>query len=322
MPLLKNAILSQKESLRFTADTGDKKFPDRVKVAMETLSLHLGYTGFLIQDFAITYSSNGSVDMKIHYFQSAKESKAVEDAALQWIAKNLQSSQTDLEKLILIHDFVINSVHYDYTYKNRSPYLAWKEKKAVCTGFALLGGRLLELAGCKQMYVTGDSTDPNTRKTDKHIWNKVHLRGHWYNVDFTWDSCCKTTNPYIYFCVTDSQLFKSHRPLKTQTGIPKSTDKPFFKQIDIKTLTEKERKILPFVSPGLMFTKPQELTSHVKKTGVYSFSLPLSTHLNPFLSSALQPLSAMISGYEAQTLENNVLGVLQVKLTIHGRKTG
>ncbi len=137
MPLLKNAILSQKESLRFTADTGDKKFPERVKVATETLSLHLGYTGFLIQDFAITYSSNGSVDMKIHYFQSAKESKAVEDAALQWIAKNLQSTQTELEKLILIHDFVVKSVQYDYTYKNRSPYLAWKEKKAVCTGFAL-----------------------------------------------------------------------------------------------------------------------------------------------------------------------------------------
>jgi transglutaminase/protease-like cytokinesis protein 3 len=149
----------------------------------------------------LNYSTDGSVDLKIKYFQAPPETKAVEEFAIKFVSTSIKSSMTDLEKLIVVHDFIIKSVKYDYSLKNRSPYLAIKEKKSVCSGFALLAGKLLEIAKVKQFYVTGDSTDPTTHKNGKHIWNKITLQGMWYNIDFTWDSCCKESNPYIYFCV-------------------------------------------------------------------------------------------------------------------------
>jgi hypothetical protein len=273
----------------------------------------------LINDFMLNYSSDGSVDLKIKYFQAPPQTKAVEEFAVKFVATSIKSTMTDLEKLIVVHDYVINSVKYDYSFKNRSPYSAIKEKKSVCSGFALLAGKLLEIAKVKQFYVTGDSSDPTTHKSGKHIWNKINLNGLWYNIDFTWDSCCKESNPYIYFCVTDSQITSSHKPNKQQVEIPKSTDQIFFKTLSSNKLSDLEKRILTYVSPGIVYTAPKELTEKIKKPGLYTFSIPLGTNIETFLSNALKPHSSTISRYESQALENNVLKVLQVKLIIHGR---
>jgi hypothetical protein len=316
---LKKAIENGKESVSFKADTTDKKFIDKINNALSILPLNSGYNGFLINDFMLNYSSDGSVDLKIKYFQAPPQTKAVEEFAVKFVATSIKSTMTDLEKLIVVHDYVINSVKYDYTFKNRSPYSAIKEKKSVCSGFALLAGKLLEIAKVKQFYVTGDSSDPTTHKSGKHIWNKINLNGLWYNIDFTWDSCCKESNPYIYFCVTDSQISSSHKPNKQQVEIPKSTDQIFFKTLSSNKLSDLEKRILTYVSPGIVYTAPKELTEKIKKPGLYTFSIPMGTNIETFLSNALKPHSSTISRYESQALENNVLKVLQVKLIIHGR---
>lgn len=317
--LLKKAIENGKESVSFKADTNDKKFIDKINNALAILPLNSGYNGFLINDFMLNYSTDGSVDLKIKYFQAPPETKAVEEFAIKFVSTSIKSSMTDLEKLIVVHDFIIKSVKYDYSLKNRSPYSAIKEKKSVCSGFALLAGKLLEIAKVKQFYVTGDSTDPTTHKNGKHIWNKINLNGLWYNIDFTWDSCCKESNPYIYFCVTDSQISSSHKANKLQAEIPKSTDKIFFQTLSPNKLSDLEKRILTYVSPGIVYTGAKELTEKIKKPGLYSFSIPIGTNLDTFLNTALKPLSSTISRYESQALENNVLKVLQVKLIIHER---
>lgn len=316
---LKKAIENGKESVSFKADTTDKKFIDKINNALSILPLNSGYNGFLINDFMLNYSSDGSVDLKIKYFQAPPQTKAVEEFAVKFVATSVKSNMTDLEKVIVVHDYIINSVKYDYTFKNRSPYSAIKEKKSVCSGFALLAGKLLEIAKVKQFYVTGDSSDPTTHKSGKHIWNKINLNGLWYNIDFTWDSCCKESNPYIYFCVTDSQISSSHKPNKLQAEIPKSTDQIFFKTLSSNKLSDLEKRILTYVSPGIVYTAPKELSEKIKKPGLYTFSIPMGTNIETFLSNALKPHSSTISRYESQALENNVLKVLQVKLIIHGR---
>jgi len=316
---LKKAIENGKESVSFKADTTDKKFIDKINNALAILPLNSGYNGFLINDFMLNYSSDGSVDLKIKYFQAPPQTKAVEEFAVKFVATSIKSTMTDLEKLIVVHDYVINSVKYDYSFKNRSPYSAIKEKKSVCSGFALLAGKLLEIAKVKQFYVTGDSSDPTTHKSGKHIWNKINLNGLWFNIDFTWDSCCKESNPYIYFCVTDSQISSSHKPNKLQAEIPKSTDQIFFKTLSSNKLSDLEKRILTYVSPGIVYTQPKELSEKIKKPGLYTFSIPIGTNLDTFLNNALKPHSSTISRYESQALENNVLKVLQVKLIIHER---
>ncbi len=316
---LKKAIENGKESLSFKADTSDKKFIDKINNTLSVIPLNSGYNGFLVNDFILNYSSDGSVDIKIKYFQSPKESKAVEEFASKFISTSIKSSMTDLEKIIILHDYIINTVKYDHSLKNRSPYSAIKDRKSVCSGFALLAGKLLEIAKVKQFYVAGDSSDPTTHKMGKHIWNKVNLNGNWYNIDFTWDSCCKESNPYIYFCVTDAQISSSHKPNKLQPEIPKSTDQIFFKSLNSNKLSDLEKRLIPHVSPGTIYTQAKELSDRIKKPGLYSFSIPIGTNIETFLNNALKPHSSIISRYESQALENNVLKVLQVKLIIHGR---
>jgi hypothetical protein len=316
---LKKAIESGKESVSFKADTSDKKFIDKINNTLSIIPLNSGYNGFLVNDFILNYSSDGSVDLKIKYFQAPGESKSVEEFASKFVSTSIKSSMTDLEKVIVVHDYIINTVKYDYSLKNRSPYSAIKDRKSVCSGFALLAGKLLEIAKVKQFYVTGDSSDPTTRKMGKHIWNKINLNGYWYNIDFTWDSCCRESNPYIYFCVTDSQISLSHKPNKLQSDIPKSTDQIFFKTLSPNKLSDLEKRVLPYVSPGIVYTQAKELSERIKKPGLYSFSIPLGTNIETFLNSALKPHSSTISRYESQALENNVLKVLQVKLIVHGR---
>ena len=67
------------------------------------------------------------------------------------------------------------------------------------------------------------------------------------------------------------------------------------------------------------FKPGKELSEKIKKPGLYTFSIPMGTNIETFLSNALKPHSSTISRYESQALENNVLKVLQVKLIIHGR---
>jgi len=319
LPIIKRAIENGKESVNFKADTSDKKFKEKINNALSIFPLNSGYHGFLINDFVLNYSSNGSVDLKIKYFQTQTESKAVEEFAKKFVSTSVRSTMTDLEKIIVVHDFIINTVSYDYSFKNRSPYSAIKEKKSVCSGFALLAGKLLEIAKVKQFYVTGDSSDPTTHKMGKHIWNKINLNGFWYNVDFTWDSCSKDSNPYIYFCVTDTQISSSHKPNKLQLDIPKSTEQIFYKTLSPNKISDLEKRIIPFVSPGIVYTGAKELSEKIKKPGLYTFSIPIGTNIETFLNNALKPHSSTISRYESQALENNILKVLQVKLIIHGR---
>ena len=319
MPIIKKAVQDGKESVKFTAKTTEKKFPEQVKNAMEFISFNGGYSGFLINNYNMTYSSDGDVSIDIKYFQSRQQTLAVEEAVKKQIPLLISNGMSDLEKLIAIHDYIIKNISYDHSYTNRSPFFALKDKKSVCSGFALLGGRFLHHAGIKHFFICGDSRQPGENRTEKHIWNKVNIRNDWYNVDFTWDSCSRDVNPYNYFCTTDSQLKKTHQPEKKQIDIPESPQELFYKKIINKTLSKEEKRILKYIYPGQILKDPMELTLQIKNAGNYNFSVPIGTDISKFLNSAIQPLSKIVSSIESSYFNNEVLNVIQVKLIVLGR---
>jgi hypothetical protein len=319
MPIIKKAVQDGKESVKFTAKTTEKKFPEQVKNAMEFIAFNGGYSGFLINNYNMTYSSDGNVSVDIKYFQSRQQSIAVEEAVKKQIPLLTTSTMSELEKLIAIHDYIIKNISYDHSYTNRSPFLALKEKKSVCSGFALLAGRFLHHAGIKQFYICGDSHQPGEKKSEKHIWNKVFVNNSWFNVDFTWDSCSREINPYNYFCTTDLQLKKTHQPEKKQVDIPESSQDLFYKKIMNKTLSKSEKSILNYIYPGQILKDPKELSLQIKNPGNYNFSVPLGTDIGKFLKSAIEPLNKIVSGFESSYHNNEVLNVVQVKLIVMGR---
>lgn len=129
-------------------------------------------------------------------------------------------SGTDYDKLLFIHDFLLNNVEYDSTYNSTGTYGVYGaliEKKAVCEGYAKAFKYLANAAGIECEIMQGVAT--NSRNiTENHAWNCVKLENKWYEVDCTWDDPIiigngKITNDikYKYFLRGTKTFNRDHK---------------------------------------------------------------------------------------------------------------
>lgn len=110
------------------------------------------------------------------------ELNAVADEAMA----RLDEDMTDLEKALVLHDFVAERCAYDWqtATTGKRPhdrvgdaYGALVEGNAVCQGYTMAYKLLLNRVGIVSTTATGVN----------HIWNVLCLDGEWYHVDVTWD---------------------------------------------------------------------------------------------------------------------------------------
>lgn len=113
----------------------------------------------------------------------------------------------DVEKALLIHDRIALLCEYDYEnyLQNSLPHISHTmygvlgNKTAVCQGYALAYGWLLDKVGIKNEYVSSDELN--------HAWNIVYIDGKPYHVDVTnddpvWDITGRVLHKY-FLCSTD-----------------------------------------------------------------------------------------------------------------------
>ncbi len=96
---------------------------------------------------------------------------------------------TDYDKILFIHDFLLNNVEYDSTYNNIGTYGIYGaliEKKSVCEGYAKAFKYLANAAGIECEIMQGMATN-SKGETENHAWNCVKLGNTWYEIDCTWD---------------------------------------------------------------------------------------------------------------------------------------
>jgi hypothetical protein len=118
--------------------------------------------------------------------------------------RETMSQTTDLEKVVLAHDYLVSTCQYDpYVSKEGnytttagttysadelvySAYGAFVKRNVVCQGYSLAMKVLLDRAGVNCCYVSSNSMN--------HAWNMVQLDGNWYHVDATFDDPIYSTN--------------------------------------------------------------------------------------------------------------------------------
>lgn len=114
--------------------------------------------------------------------------KAIENLAAA-CAQKLGSGISQLQKTLLIHDFVLGQMNYAYKKDGATPETAiWAhnligcaEKRAgVCESYAKTYQYLCLLNGVECIVVTGYNGED-------HAWNVVKIDGKWYGVDCTFD---------------------------------------------------------------------------------------------------------------------------------------
>lgn len=164
------------------------------------------FTNGVIANLDLVYNDLSNIDQDIQAF----------NAAVQKALYQVRDARNDLEKLLILHDYIAVNCRYTWSVatgqEDNDPYAAthhpWDAYgvlvlgDAVCQGYALAYKYLLSLIGIDCVLVTSDPL--------KHAWNAVRLDGQLYHVDITWDDPVPNTEGlalHNFFLLSDNTLF-------------------------------------------------------------------------------------------------------------------
>lgn len=124
------------------------------------------------------------------------------DAAAGKALSKINSKMTDVEKALILHDYLVKTIVYNDSESRNSRLTevgALIENKANCQGYSVTYKMLLEKAGI--------SSKCYSSKKMNHMWNLVKIGSKWYHVDVTWDDPLNERNSKEYFGVVFHKYF-------------------------------------------------------------------------------------------------------------------
>ena len=137
--------------------------------------------------------------------------------ALSVASSVTNEGMTDREKVLAIHNWIVNSTRYDYGnyLANTIPDISYEKEGvflnhvAVCAGYADAFCYLSKIVGLRCEYVSGYA-----RSGGGHAWNRVFIDGQWLYLDCTWDDpvCTDGSNmlTYEYFLISEEAMNRDH----------------------------------------------------------------------------------------------------------------
>lgn len=143
--------------------------------------------------------NTGLYNIENCYTQQAYENKDQLNKIYEKAESLTASAKNDTEKVKLIHDWMCRNINYadnlssynGYPYSPlANPFTVFKDKQAVCYGFANLTQLMLQHIGIPCVIVRGNSSS--------HVWNAVYLDKKWVFTDNTWDENLTTTDKISY----------------------------------------------------------------------------------------------------------------------------
>lgn len=129
----------------------------------------------------LTYSSLYIKNGKVNKAKIRNDRKRI-DAAAKKVLSNVNSKMSDVEKAMVIHDYLVRTVTYNDK-RDRESRLSevgtLLEHRANCQGYSVTYRMLLNKAGISSKCVSSQKM--------RHMWNLVKIGADWYHVDVTWD---------------------------------------------------------------------------------------------------------------------------------------
>ncbi len=138
------------------------------------------------------------------------------NSKISQILASLQANLPQVDRELLIHDYIVKNVRYDYVTAGNLDanslshaydiYGAAIEGLAVCEGYSKLFQYLCYCTGINATQISGVADG------GPHMWNTVKLDGEWYQMDVTWNDTDNEWLYYKYFNLTDTEMGKNHTP--------------------------------------------------------------------------------------------------------------
>lgn len=118
------------------------------------------------------------------------------------IEAGIKSGMTDLDKVIYIHDRIVEICTYKYVaYQSYGACGVLGDQVGVCAGYTKAMIMLLEHQGIEAIYISNPSIN--------HGWPLVKIDGQWYHIDPTWDdtrSSIKGKTSHAFLLKNDSEF--------------------------------------------------------------------------------------------------------------------
>lgn len=165
--------------------------------------------------------------------------------------------KSDWDKLLFVHDFICQNVHYD---KLKKPYSheilgPLAQGVSVCEGIAKAVKALCDALGIWCIIpICGNNPEKGIKY--RHTWNIVRLDGKYYHLDATFDNTLTGDGPirYDYFCIDDKALYRDHEPVLFP--VPACTDSSRFYYREKKLSFTKEEEVVKRASQFIKKNKP------------------------------------------------------------------
>ena len=152
--------------------------------------------------------------------EELESAKVSFEAVADMIISGIDSSMSEFEKELYIHDTLAKRVTYDLNAPNaHNAYGAIAEGRAVCDGYSEAFQYLLRRVGIQSYIVIGSSENPATKQAVGHAWNIVCIDGKYYHTDLTWNDQGERIY-HAYFNQTDSIIKEDHEITATEYELP------------------------------------------------------------------------------------------------------
>ena len=138
--------------------------------------------------------------------------------------KEVDSSMSDLQKALTIHDYICAYAIYPQIYDENGNYVAawdldiyhsaygfFKDYNAVCAGYTLTFSYLMKQLDIECEYVSSNAME--------HAWNKIKLDGNWYNIDITYDNADFVDGENTYGLAYHSCFLKSDSYFQSENSL-------------------------------------------------------------------------------------------------------
>lgn len=128
----------------------------------------------------IVSSTTGEVTINVTKLYNDEDIEKINRGVDEIITKEITTDMSDEDKMLVIHNHIINNTRYDIDKSNDASYTALGplfNGNAVCSGYADLMAIFLTKFGLKNYKVASDT----------HVWNVVLVNGKWLHIDLTWD---------------------------------------------------------------------------------------------------------------------------------------
>lgn len=162
------------------------------------------------------YNNFGRITIKVDKNYHEHEIELLEKKVDEIYNKLIKDNMSVREKILAIHDYIINSTSYDskraeaITSKDPNFIPVYQSHKAIgplIQNMAICGG----YSDAMSLFLIKMNIPNYKISNDDHIWNFVYLEDSWYHLDLTWDDPVLNTGEnlliYDYFLIPTKKLF-------------------------------------------------------------------------------------------------------------------